>query len=112
MNKDFVERSEWIRGPDFLKEPVESWLTEESYDEQVDSDSPGVKNVEVDISAVKETSDILKRRFSSWFKAKMAVALCLKYKRPLRDRDLAKFIRNVMNALIREHGIVVWMKTH
>ena len=59
--KDFVDKSEWIRGPDFLKEPVESWLMEESYDEHVDSYSPGVKNVQINISAVKETSDILKR---------------------------------------------------
>ncbi|XP_068756249.1 uncharacterized protein [Montipora capricornis] len=90
--KDFVEKSEWIGGPDFLKEPVESWLKEESYDNHVDSYSPEVKNVKVNISAVKESSDILKRlrRFSGWFKLKMAEALCLKYKRRLRDRVLAK----------------------
>ena len=58
----------------------------------MDSDSPEVKDVKVNTSAVKESSDILKRlkRFSSWFKAKVAVALCLKYKRRLRDRVLAK----------------------
>ena len=90
--KDFVEKSEWIGGPDCLKKPIESWLKEKSYDDHVDSDSPEVKNVKVNISAVKESSDILKRlrRFSGWFKAKMAVALCLKYKRRLRDRVLAK----------------------
>ena len=89
---DFVEKSERIKGPDFLKGPVESWLKEETYEEQVDSDSPEVKIVKVNTSAVKESSDILKRleRFSSWFKAKMAVALCLKYLRSLRDRVLAK----------------------
>ena len=78
--KDFMEKSEWIGDPDFLKEPVESWLKEESYDDHVDSDSPEVKNVKVNIRAVKKSSDILKRlrRFSSWFKAKMALALCLK----------------------------------
>ena len=58
----------------------------------MDSDSPEVKNVKVNTSAVKESSDILKRleRFSSWFKAKVAVALCLKYRRRLRDTVLAK----------------------
>ncbi|XP_068720766.1 uncharacterized protein [Montipora capricornis] len=97
--KDFVEKSEWIGSPDFLKEPVESWLKEESYDAHVDSDSPEVKNVKVNISAVKESSDILKRlrRFSSWFKAKVAVALCLKYSGRLRDRVLAK--RKVFSGL-------------
>ena len=58
----------------------------------MDPDSPEVKNVKVNVSTVKESNDIVKRRrrFSSWFKAKMAVALCLKYKRHLRDRVLAK----------------------
>ena len=80
--KDFVEKSEWIKGPDFLKESAESWLKKEKYEEHVDADSPEVKNVNVNTSAVEESSDILKRlqRFSSWYKAKVAVALCLKYK--------------------------------
>ena len=74
--------ADWITGPDFLKEPVKSWLKEETYEDHVDPDSPEVKNVKVNISTVKESSDIVKRlrRFSSWFKAKMVVALCLKYK--------------------------------
>lgn len=90
-----MEKSEWIGGPDLLKEAVESWLKEESYDDHVDSDFPEVKNVEVNISVVKETSDILKRlrRFPSWFKAKMAVALCLQYKRPLRDSGQGKSVQ-------------------
>ena len=48
--------------------------------------------VKVNTSAVKENSISLKRlkRFSSWLKAKMALALCLRYKRRLRDRVLAK----------------------
>ena len=102
--KDFVEKSEWIKGPDFLKEPVESWLKEDTYEEHVDSDSPEVKIVKVNTSAVKESSDILKRleRFSSWFKAKMAVALCLKYLRSLRDRVLAK--RKVSSDVASEEG--------
>ena len=50
---DFVENSEWIGGPD--------WLKEESNADHVDSDSPEVRNVEINISAVKESSDILKR---------------------------------------------------
>ena len=48
--------------------------------------------MKVNTSAVKENSISLKRlkRFSSWLKAKMALALCLRYKRRLRDRVLAK----------------------
>ena len=59
--KDFVEKSEWIKGPDFLKEPVESWLKEETYEEHVDADSPKVKEFMVNASAMKENSDVLKR---------------------------------------------------
>ena len=102
--KDFVEKAAWITGPDFLKEPAKSWLKEETYEDHVDPDSPEVKNVKVNISTVKESSDIVKRlrRFSSWFKAKMAVALCLKYKRHLRDRVLAK--RKVSSGLASDEG--------
>ena len=90
--KDFMEKSERIKGPNFLKEPVESWLKEETYEDYMESDSREVKTVKANTSAVKENSDILKRLqwFSSWLKAKMAVALCLRYKRRLRDRVLAK----------------------
>ena len=90
--KDFLEKSEWIKGPDFLKEPVESWLKEKTHEEHVDADSPEVKDFKVNASAVKENSDILKRlqRFSSWHKVKVAVALCLRNKKKLRGKVLAK----------------------
>ena len=91
LPKDFVEKSKWIKGPDFLKEPAHSWLKEEAYEHDVDPKSPEVKNVKVNTSVVEE-NDILKRlqRFSSWQKAKIAVALCLRYKRKLRDRVLSR----------------------
>ena len=91
LPKDFVEKSKWIKGPDFLKEPAHSWLKEEAYEHDVDPKSSEVKNVKVNTSVVEE-NDILKRlqRFSSWQKAKMAVALCLRYKRKLRDRVLSR----------------------
>ena len=59
--KDFVEKSEWIKGPDFLKEPVGSWLKEEKYEEQVDADSLEITNVNFNTGMVEESSDILKR---------------------------------------------------
>ena len=90
--KDVMEKSKWIKRPDFLNEPVESWLKEETYEDYMESDSPEVKIVKVNTSAVKENNYIVKRRqrFSSRLKAKMAVAFCLRYKRRLRDRVLAK----------------------
>ncbi|KAK3713870.1 hypothetical protein QZH41_010920, partial [Actinostola sp. cb2023] len=86
--KDFVEKSKWIEGPDFLKEPKDKWLETESYEDNVDQDSPEVKNVKVNTTIVKESGDMLERleRFSSWQKAKMAIALCLRYKRKLREK--------------------------
>ena len=59
--KDFVEKSEWIKGPDFLKEPVESWLKEETYEEHVDADSPEVKDFKVNARTV-----IFSRDFSDF----------------------------------------------
>ena len=56
--RDFMEKSEWIKGPDLINEPVESWLKDETYEDCVDSDFPEVKVVKVNISAVKENSDI------------------------------------------------------
>jgi len=56
-----VEKSEWIKGPDFLKEPVGSWLKEEKYEEQVDADSLEITNVNFNTGMVEESSDILKR---------------------------------------------------
>jgi len=102
--EDFMKKSEWIKGPDFQKEPVESWLKEETYEEHMDADSPEVKKVKVNTSMVRENSDILKRlqQFSSWFKAKIAVVLCLKYNRSLGDRVLAK--RKVSSDVAPEEG--------
>ena len=91
LPKDFMEKSKWIKGPDFLKEPAHSWLKEETYEHDVDPKSPEVKNMKVNTSVVEE-NDILKRlqRFSSWQKAKIAVVLCLRCERKLRDRVLSR----------------------
>ena len=77
--KDFVEKSQWIQGPDFLRKPTSSWLKEKSYKDTVDPDSPEVKSTKVNTCVVKESDVIVERllRFSSWHKAKVAVALCL-----------------------------------
>ena len=78
-------------GPDFLKEPVDSWLQVDSYENNVDPESSEVKKVKMNTNTVKESSDMLKRlqRFSSLRKVKVAVAFCLRYKRKLRETFLA-----------------------
>ena len=52
----------------------------EIYKDNVDPDFPEVKNTEVNTCVVKESDVIVERllRFSSWHKARVAVALCLK----------------------------------
>ena len=77
---------------DFLKEAVESWLKEETYEENVDADSLEVKDLKVNASAVKENSDTFKKlqRFSIWHKVKVAVVLCLRYKKKLTGKVVAK----------------------
>jgi len=49
----------------------DSSLKKETYERDVDPDSPEVKNVRVNTSAVKESSEVLMRLqcFSSWQKA-------------------------------------------
>ena len=90
--KDFVEKSQWILGPNFVKKPASSWLKEKSDKDTVDPDSPEVKSSKVNTCVVKESDVIVERllSFSSWHKAKVAVALCLKYKRKLREKVMSK----------------------
>ena len=51
-----------------------------------------MKSTKVNTCVVKESDVIVERllRFSSWHKAKVAVALCLKYKRKLREKVMSK----------------------
>ena len=58
----------------------------------MDPDSPEVKNTEVNSCVVKESDVIVERllRFSSWHKAKVAVAPCLRYNRNLREKAMSK----------------------
>jgi len=91
--KDFVEKSKWLKGPAFLSQEDDEWLDKESYEDNVDPDSPEVKKVRVNATKVKEEySSILERleRFSSFHRAKVAVAVCLKYKKRLKERAKAR----------------------
>lgn len=74
--KQFVEKSKWLKGPEFLKESEETWLTGDIVESKVDTTDPEVK-VNVNVNVVTEKNDILSRldRFSSLNKAKTAVAI-------------------------------------
>ena len=63
---------------------------EKSYKDTVDS--PELKSTKVNTSVVKESDVIVESllRFSSWHKAKVSIALCLKYKRKFREKVMSK----------------------
>ena len=87
--KEFVEKSKWIEGSEFLREPEEEWSNVEESGDTFDQPLPEVKNMRVNSQEVKKGNcGILDRleRFSSWHKARSAVAYCLKYKKILKDR--------------------------
>ena len=88
--KQFVERSKWLEGPEFLKDSEETWQTGD-IKSKVDPADPGVK-VNVNANVVTEKNDMLSRldRFSSLNTAKAAVAICLRYKNNLREKAVAK----------------------
>ena len=78
--KQFVERSKWLEGPEFLKDSEETWQTGDVIKSKVDPANPEVK-VNVNANVVTEKNDMLSRldRFSSLNTATAAVAICLRY---------------------------------
>lgn len=89
--KQFVEKSKWLEGPEFLKDSEETWLMGDIVKSKVDTTDPEVK-VNVNVNAVTEKKDILSRlhRFSRLNKAKAAVAICLRYKANLKEKAITK----------------------
>ena len=85
--KEFLTNSKWLDGPEFLRKPEEEWPKQEDI-KHVDPDLPEVKKVNVNVNVAHEKADMVSRlkRFSSWQKAVKAVALCLRYKKTLRER--------------------------
>ena len=77
----------WWHGPAFLSESSE--LPEVAEVTQVQSEDPEVKSSMVLVTGIKTDSQVCAdlperlKYFSSWFKAKRAVAICLRYKRRL-----------------------------
>ena len=82
-----LKQSMWLRGPGFLwKEETEWNKTEIQCDEVLEND-PEVKKVVVLATEVSQSWPTLVERlkyFSSWFRAKRAVALCRRYIKKLK----------------------------
>ena len=82
--------SRWLRGPDFLWRPLPYQVQIDLKPQPLDPDDPEVKKVTSLMTHTSkgypnhfETSRL--DRFSNWFRAKRAVAVCLRFKRCLKE---------------------------
>ena len=94
--KDLPQSSRWLRGPSFLWDPHYSWKNfDKSEPEPLQPDDKEVRKASAftTFTTTKEPSASLLQRleyFSSWFRAKRAVAVCLRYRKTLLERACGK----------------------
>ena len=87
-----LQDSRWLLGPTFLWKKESEWSNSDKVDHSLDvqPDDPEVKRSAVMATRATETRypDIAARieRFSDWFRAKRAVAICIKYVERLKNR--------------------------
>ena len=87
-----LQDSRWLPGPTFLWKKENEWSNSDKVDHSLDvrPDDPEVKKSVVMATTTMETSypDIARRieRFSDWFRAKHAVAICIKYVKRLKNK--------------------------
>ena len=81
--------SRWICGPEFLQKIENEWPANDSPKRELPSDDPEVRKTtsiatksDTRYPSIEERID----RFSSWCKAKRAVAMCIQYVRKLKAR--------------------------
>ena len=90
--KDLLQSSRWLQGPSFLWEHHGSWKNlDNSKPEPLKLDDKEVKKASsLVMSLMREDQmpNLIQRLeyFSSWFRAKRAVAVCLQYKEILLER--------------------------
>ena len=86
--KEFMQKSQWIKGPDFLWRTEGHWPQQDSYENEVDHNSPDVRKVTANATVIDEHENMLSRfeRFSKWRVLKAAVAVCIEYRRRLKMR--------------------------
>ena len=94
--KDLLQSSRWLRGPSFLWDSHYSWKNfDKSEPESLQPDDKEVRKASSfkTFTTTKEPSATLLQRleyFSSWFRAKRAVAVCLRYRKILLERTRGK----------------------
>lgn len=86
-----IQHSKWISGPDFLWKNEDQWpvamRAQEKICDEPSEEDPEVKRVVTMATAVSAPEVTLVDRieyFSSWFRAKKSVALCIRYIRKLK----------------------------
>ena len=90
--KDLLQSSRWLQGPSFLWEHRGNWRDfNKSAHEPLQLDDKEVKkasSLATSVSNKEEPATLLQRleSFSSWFRAKRAVAVCLRYLRILLNQ--------------------------
>ena len=86
--QQFVKRSMWLKGPDFLRQKEEQWPVQDKNAGELETSNPELKKIKVHATNVQEEENLLARlaRFSDWRRLKAAVAKCLKLKQWLRDK--------------------------
>ena len=87
--KNLSRESRWIKGPEFLWSPNCTW--HKSNEEElitISEDDKEVKKASTMTTTLKKHATLLERLeyFSSWYRAKRAVAVCLRYIKKLKNR--------------------------
>ena len=116
--KDLLQSSRWLHGPSFLWEHRGNWRDfNKSAPEPLQLDDKEVKkasSLATSVSNKEEPATLLQRLegFSSWFRAKRAVAVCLRYLRILLNQLLAIDKNRVLlnlNICLTEISIKTWL---
>ena len=87
--QDLVDNSQWWNGPDFLWKSLDDQSSPHSAESiSLSPDDPEVKKVSTMASQAQEPFSLSERlkQFSSWFRAKKAVAVCLRLQKQYRSR--------------------------
>ncbi|KAK3746502.1 hypothetical protein QZH41_001765 [Actinostola sp. cb2023] len=89
--KTLLQSSRWLRGPTFLWEHHSTWNSPNESEEPIglSTDDKEVKKTAAFTTAVKEQPATLPQRleyFSDWFRAKRALAICIRYLQILKNR--------------------------
>lgn len=101
--KDLLQSSRWLRGPSFLWDHHDSWKNlDKSEPEFLQPDDKEVRKASSFTTCMtnKRQYGTLPQRleyFSSWFKAKRAVAVCLRYRKIILERTRGK--RTIMDGV-------------